>query len=68
MDPLRLVLALCVVALHTGFPEGAPDPVRQVLVNGIYRIAVPVFAVISGCFFPGAILRSAQCTTPAPAA
>ena len=50
-----MVLALSVIALHTGFPDGMPDLVKQAFVNGLYRIAVPVFAVISGYFFLAAV-------------
>ncbi len=55
IDPLRLALALCVIALHTGFPDGIGAVAQQVLVNGIYRLAVPVFALIAGFFFLGAL-------------
>ncbi|TJZ90769.1 acyltransferase [Paracoccus gahaiensis] len=51
IDPLRLLLALSVIALHAGFPEAAPALVKQGLFNGLYRLAVPVFALISGYFF-----------------
>lgn len=55
IDPMRLVLAISVIALHTGFPHDLPDQLRQILVNGLYRVAVPVFAVISGYFFASAL-------------
>lgn len=55
VDPLRMILALTVIALHTSFPEALSEPVKQVLVNGLYRLAVPVFAVTSGYFFLNAI-------------
>lgn len=55
IDPLRVLLALSVIALHAGFPDAAPPLVKQVLFNGLYRLAVPVFAVISGYFFLGAM-------------
>lgn len=55
VDPLRLVLALSVIALHTGFPDGLHPLAKQVLVNGLYRLAVPVFAVVSGYFFLSAL-------------
>ncbi|WP_405402845.1 acyltransferase family protein [Paracoccus sp. Ld10] len=55
IDPLRIVLALTVIALHTGFPDAAPPLVKQVLFNGLYRLAVPVFALISGYFFLSAM-------------
>lgn len=57
IDPLRLMLAVFVVALHGGFPDAAPALVKQVLFNGLYRLAVPVFAVISGYFFLAALRR-----------
>ncbi|QBX33852.1 hypothetical protein E4191_03290 [Paracoccus liaowanqingii] len=71
IDPLRLFLALSVVALHSGFPEAVPALVKQGLFNGLYRLAVPVFAVISGYYFwpalqgggPGPICGESQrCT------
>lgn len=55
VDPLRMVLAISVVGLHTGFPEAAGETLRQILINGLYRIAVPVFTVISGYFFLNSI-------------
>ena len=55
IDPLRILLALTVIALHSGFPEAAPPLVKQVLFNGLYRLAVPVFALISGYFFLSAM-------------
>lgn len=55
IDPLRILLALSVIALHTGFPDAAPALVQQVLFNGLYRLAVPIFALISGYFFLGAM-------------
>lgn len=60
IDPMRLGLALCVVALHTGFPDGAGAAMHQVLINGLYRVAVPVFALISGYFFLGAMQAGRQ--------
>lgn len=57
IDPLRLMLALFVVALHGGFPDAAPALVKQALFNGVYRLAVPVFALISGYFFLAALRR-----------
>lgn len=55
IDPLRILLAIFVVGIHTGFPDILPDLIKQMMLNGIYRLAVPVFALISGFFFLGAI-------------
>ena len=55
IDPLRILLALTVIALHSGFPEAAPPLLKQVLFNGLYRLAVPVFALISWYFFLSAM-------------
>ncbi|WP_028725871.1 acyltransferase family protein [Paracoccus zeaxanthinifaciens] len=55
IDPMRMGLALSVIALHTGFPDGLSGQAQQVLINGLYRLAVPVFALISGFFFLGAM-------------
>lgn len=55
-----MILALSVIALHTSFPELMAPPIKQVLVNGLYRLAVPVFAVISGYFFLNALLKGRE--------
>ncbi|MBK4216617.1 acyltransferase family protein [Paracoccus caeni] len=55
VDPLRMLLAIFVIGIHTGFPDILPEILRQTLLNGIYRLAVPVFALISGYFFLDAV-------------
>lgn len=55
IDPLRVLLAAFVVGIHTNFPMSLEAEAKQVLVNGLYRAAVPIFAVISGFFFLGAV-------------
>lgn len=62
VDPLRLVLATFVIALHMRFPGNVDGTLQDMLVNGIYRIAVPGFAVIAGYFFLNAMVqgRAAQ--------
>lgn len=57
IDALRVILAIFVIGIHTGFPDLAQLEARQMLVNGLYRVAVPVFALISGFFFAGAVQR-----------
>ncbi|WP_295048871.1 acyltransferase family protein [uncultured Paracoccus sp.] len=57
VDPLRLILAAFVVGIHTNYGFGLDAPFSDMLVNGLYRIAVPTFAVISGYFFFDAMQR-----------
>ena len=57
VDPLRVILAIFVIGIHTNFPDGMPDLPKQTLVNGLFRIAVPIFALISGYFFLGAVRK-----------
>ncbi|MBM3604343.1 MAG: acyltransferase [Alphaproteobacteria bacterium] len=55
LDPLRLILSVCVVAIHGVHAGPLPSMLRQVTVNGMFRLAVPIFALISGYFFVNAI-------------
>ncbi|MBC9248016.1 acyltransferase family protein [Paracoccus sp. 11-3] len=54
VDPLRVLLAIFVIGIHTGFPDALQGEVKQALVNGLYRTAVPIFSLISGFFFASA--------------
>lgn len=54
VDPLRVLLAIFVIGIHTGFPDALQGEAKQTLVNGLYRTAVPIFSLISGFFFANA--------------
>lgn len=55
IDLLRLILSICVVAIHTIHVGPVPSMLRQMTVNGLFRFAVPIFALISGYFFLKAV-------------
>ena len=51
IDVLKIILALFVVFLHMNFLKETYPLMSFLLVNGIFRIAVPVFLVITGFYF-----------------
>lgn len=51
IDVLKIVLAFFVVFLHMNFLKGTLPTLSYVFVNGLFRIAVPVFLVITGFYF-----------------
>lgn len=55
LDFLKLLLALMVVALHSSVFFDVNRDLSFYLVNGLFRIAVPIFFVIGGFFFVDAV-------------
>ena len=51
IDILKIVLAFFVVFLHMNFLKDSYPTISYVMVNGLFRIAVPVFLVITGFYF-----------------
>lgn len=51
LDLLKVLLAFMVVGLHAGFLNGISQEGNFLTVNGLFRIAVPMFFVISGYYF-----------------
>ena len=51
IDLLKIVLAFFVVFLHMNFLRNSHPTLSYLLVNGLFRIAVPVFLVITGFYF-----------------
>ncbi len=51
IDVLKIVLAFFVVFLHMNFLKETNSLLSYLLVNGLFRIAVPVFLVITGFYF-----------------
>lgn len=51
IDVLKIILAFFVVFLHMNFLKETYPMVSYILVNGLFRIAVPVFLVITGFYF-----------------
>ena len=51
IDVLKIVLAFFVVFLHMNFLKETLPTLSYVFVNGLFRIAVPVFLVITGFYF-----------------
>lgn len=56
LDALKLVLAVMVVAVHTG-PFGTHTPIlATILEQGVFRMAVPVFLIINGYYLHAAVV------------
>nr|WP_314497176.1 acyltransferase family protein [uncultured Chryseobacterium sp.] len=51
IDVLKIVLAFFVVFLHMNLLKDSYPVLGYILVNGLFRIAVPVFLVITGYYF-----------------
>lgn len=51
IDILKIILAFFVVFLHMHILRGSYPVMSFVLVNGIFRMAVPVFLIITGYYF-----------------
>jgi hypothetical protein len=51
LDVLKLTMALMIVGLHTRFMFDVNPLIGYLLVNGLFRIAVPVFLLINGYYF-----------------
>ncbi len=51
IDVLKIVLAFFVVFLHMNFLKETLPTLSYVFVNGLFRIAVPIFLVITGFYF-----------------
>jgi len=60
LDILKLSMAFMVVGLHAGF-LGDFTPLGQYLtVNGLFRIAVPIFLIINGFYFYSTLAKNKQ--------
>lgn len=51
IDHLRLIMAIMVIGIHTGFLVEQSTLGYFLTVNGLFRIAVPMFLLISGYYF-----------------
>ncbi|MET0356969.1 MAG: acyltransferase family protein [Cellvibrio sp.] len=51
IDILKIILAILVVAIHSGFLTDISALGRYLTTAGLFRIAVPIFFVINGFFF-----------------
>jgi surface polysaccharide O-acyltransferase-like enzyme len=51
IDLLKIILAVMVVAIHSGFLGDISALGRYLTTAGLFRIAVPIFFVINGFFF-----------------
>tara|TARA_R110001583_G_scaffold192787_1_gene359773 strand:+ start:821 stop:1771 length:951 start_codon:yes stop_codon:yes gene_type:complete len=60
LDILKLSMAFMVVGLHAGFLGDITPLGSYLTVNGIFRIAVPIFFLINGFYFYPIILKNSQ--------
>lgn len=51
LDVLKLLLAVMVVGQHTNFLVDINSTASYLMVNGLFRIAVPLFLLINGFYF-----------------
>ena len=51
LDVTKLILAFMVVGLHAGFLGDVSTLAEYLSVNGLFRVAVPIFFIINGFFF-----------------
>lgn len=52
LDIAKLILAACVIGLHADLLMDSAPYYGNLLVNGIFRIAVPFFFIVNGYFLP----------------
>lgn len=60
LDILKFILCLMVFLIHYSMYLDIPQSLYYITVNGIYRIAVPLFFVINGYFFFGSFTKGNQ--------
>ena len=51
LDSFKVLLACMVVGLHSGFLNDISQAGNFLTVNGVFRIAVPIFFIINGYYF-----------------
>ena len=60
LDILKLLMAFMVVALHSGFLNDITLLGEYLTVNGVFRIAVPIFLIINGFYFYSVLSKGAE--------
>jgi hypothetical protein len=60
LDILKLSMAFMIVGLHTGFLGEYTKLGNYLTVNGIFRVAVPIFLIINGFYFYSVLLKNGQ--------
>ncbi|MGX9417364.1 acyltransferase family protein [Vibrio sp. WJH972] len=60
LDILKLTMAFMIVGLHAGFLGEYTELGEYLTVNGIFRIAVPIFFIINGFYFYPVLLKKSQ--------
>jgi len=58
LDVLKLLMAFMVVGLHAGFLGEVSTLGSYLSVNGLFRVAVPVFLIINGFYFYPVLTKS----------
>lgn len=60
LDVLKMTMALMVIGLHTEFLIDFSALSSYLTVNGIFRIAVPIFLIINGFYFYPIVINKSQ--------
>ncbi len=61
IDGLKFILSFMVVGLHTGFLRDLSGLANYLTVNGLFRMAVPLFFMINGYYFYTTIKKNKVC-------
>lgn len=60
LDVLKLAMAFMVVGLHARFLSEISNLAEFLFVNGIFRVAVPVFFIINGFYFYSTLIKKKE--------
>jgi len=60
LDILKLAMSLMVVGLHAGFLGEFTSLGQHLTVNGLFRIAVPIFFIVNGFYFYPVLSKNNQ--------
>jgi len=58
LDILKITLAFMVVGIHSGFLSEVSSLAKYLTVNGLFRIAVPIYFIINGYFFHSIVVNN----------
>lgn len=62
LDILKLTMAFMVIGVHAEFLKGITSLGHYITVNGLFRIAVPIFLIINGFYFYPVLNKSKHIT------
>lgn len=57
LDALKICLAIMIIGIHTSFFSNVNQLYNHILIQGVFRIAVPMFFIINGFYFSNIIKK-----------